>query len=248
MPPKFNLDKIKFATDRPTFERAVDLYESGKVTKFKKKLNGYFATVMGTKPYNVYVFKTHFDRGDCECYLGQKEILCKHMVAVAIYACLNGQPLREEDKEIIDSPGCSGALGELNKEELSAVKTEITSAMRYIKGYSGPSRTWFAYQGSLDEGCARLSKIVSGLPISVKTAKLLVDMLLRIDKKLCTGGVDDSNGTVGGFMQETVSVLEEYVKLDSNCIKAFEKLCEQSTCFDWEKPLVEILDEHDIDN
>ena len=245
---KYNLDKIKFATDPPTLERAIDLYENGKVTKFKEELNGYFATVLGTTPYNVYVFKTHFDRGECSCYLGQKEVLCKHMVAVAIHACLNGEPLKEKDKEIIDSPGCSDDLGELSKEELSVVKKDVTSAIRYVKGYTGPSRTWFAYQGSLNEGVRRLSKIVSELPIGLQTAKVLVDLLLRLDKKLCTGGVDDSNGTVGGFIQETVSVLEEYAKLDSNCIKSFDKLCEQKTCFEWEDPLVRIFDENDIDN
>jgi len=243
MPPTFNLDKIKFATDQPTFERAVGLYESGKVTRFKKELNGFVATVLGTKPYKVYVDKKHYDRGDCECYLGQREALCKHMVAVAIYACLNGKPLKDEDKEIISGPECSGQLGELSKAELFATKKAITSAMKFIKAYTGPSRIWFAYQGSLDEGCARLSKLVSELPASEQTTKLLVDMLLRLDKKLCTGGVDDSNGTVGGFIRETVSVLEEYVKLDSNCIKAFDKLIDQETCFGWEDPLVEIIDE-----
>lgn len=248
MLPKFNLDKIKFATDPPTFERAVALYEGGCVTRFKRELNGYFATVLGTKPYNVYVFKTNFDRGDCECYLGQKEILCKHMVAVAIYACLSGEPLKDEDKEIIDSPMCSGKRGELSKEELSVIKKSITLAMKYIKGYVGPSRTWFAYQRSLDEGCARLSKLVSDLPVSLQTAKLLIEVLLRLDKKLCTGGVDDSNGTVGDFIQETVSILEEFVELDSNCIKSFEKLCKQDTCFGWESSLVKIFDEFDIDN
>jgi len=30
-PPDFALDKIKFATDKPTFEKAVQLYENGKV-------------------------------------------------------------------------------------------------------------------------------------------------------------------------------------------------------------------------
>ena len=243
MLPDYNLDKIKFATDQPTFERAIGLYESGKVTQFKKELNGYFATVLGTKPYKVYVDKKHYDIGDCECYLGQREVLCKHMVAVAIYACLNGKPLKDEDKEIVSSPECSGKLGELDKIELSVAKKAITLAMRYIKGYTGPSRTWFAYQGSLDEGCARLSKLVSELPVSEQTTKLLINMLLRIDKKLCTGGVDDSNGTVGGFMQETVGALKEYAELDPNCVKTFEKLCGQSTCFEWEEPLVRIFDE-----
>ena len=69
MQPKYDLDKIKFATDGPTFEKAVDLYEKGKVTQFKEELNGFFATVLGTKPYKVYVDNRHYDQGDCECYL-----------------------------------------------------------------------------------------------------------------------------------------------------------------------------------
>ncbi len=243
---KYNLDKIKYATDPATFERAVGLYEKGKIIRFKKELNGFFATVLGTKSYSVYITKAHYDRGDCSCYLGQREILCKHMVAVAIYACMDGKPLKDEDKKIIDIPMCSDKLGELPKDELLIIKKDITSARKYIKSYTGPSKTWFAYQGSLDEGCARLSKIVSDLPVSLQTTKLLVDMLLRLDKKLSTGGVDDSNGTVGGFMQDTVSMLEEYFKLDPNCIKAFEKLCEQSTCFEWEEPLIKIFNEQDI--
>lgn len=243
----YDLDKIKFATDGPTFERAVGLYESGKVTQFKEDLGGYSAVVLGTQPYQVYVSNRHYDRGSCECYLGQNDTLCKHMVAVAIYAVMAGKKLSKEDKELVDSPVCSDRLGELGKEELVETKKSITSAMRYIKAYTGPSRIWFTYQNSLDEGCARLSKLVSELPVSEQTTKLLVDMLLRLDRKLCRSGVDDSNGTVGGFMYETVSMLKEYAGLDPVCIKAFEKLCGQSTCFEWEEPLVKIFDEQDLD-
>jgi hypothetical protein len=82
------------------------------------------------------------------------------------------------------------------------------------------------------------------MSISSQTAKVLVDMLLRLDKKLCTGGVDDSDGTVGGFIEETVSVLQEYAKLDPRCIEAFEKLSKQGTCFGWESPLLETMDEN----
>lgn len=243
MQPKYNLDKIKFATDALTFERAINLYESGKVKNFKKELNGYFATVIGTKLYKVYVSRRHYDQGDCECYLGQNNTLCKHMVALAIYVVMNGKKLSEEDKKLIYMSECSGQLGELSKEELVNTKKIITSAMKYIKAYSGPSRTWFTYQNSLNEGCARLSKIVSELSVNEQTAKLIVNILLRLDKKLCQGGVDDSDGTVGGFIEEVVSLLQEYVKLDSKCIKAFKKLCGQSTCFGWEAPLVRIFDE-----
>ncbi len=122
MRPAYNLDKIKFATDGPTFERAIDLYESGKVTQFKEELNGFFATVLGTKSYRVYVDNRHYDQGDCECYLGQKDTLCKHMVAVAIYAVMDGKKLSQEDKKLVGSPKCSGKLGELSKEELAEIK------------------------------------------------------------------------------------------------------------------------------
>ncbi len=243
MPPKYDLDKIKFATDESTFEKAVDLHEAGKVAHFKEELNGFFATVLGTKPYKVYVDNRHYDQGECECYLGQNNTLCKHMVAVAIYAVMGGKKLSKEDKELVSSPVCSGRLGELSKEELAATKKVISAAMKYIKPYNGPSRIWFAYQNSLDEGRARLSKLVSELPVSEQTTKLLIDLLLRLDKKLCVGGVDDSDGTVGGFVYEVVDMLKEFVKLDFLCVKAFGILTEKETCFGWEEPLVKILDE-----
>jgi len=45
MPPKYDLKKIKFATDTPTLEKAVALHEKGKVAKFEEELNGFFAVV-----------------------------------------------------------------------------------------------------------------------------------------------------------------------------------------------------------
>jgi len=62
-----------------------------------------------------------------------------------------------------------------------------------------------------------LSAIISDLPISLQTAKLLVSLLLRIDKKLMNGGVDDSDGAVGGFIEQTVQILQEYSKIDPEC-------------------------------
>lgn len=241
MRPVYDLDKIKFATDAPTFEKAVALYESRKVTQFEEGIGAYSAVVLGTKPYRVSVEARHYDYGHCECYLGQNDTLCKHMVAVAIYAVKEGKLLTDEDKRLVSQVACSGRLGELNKEELSAIKKEITGAMKYIKPYNGPSRIWFSYQNSLSEGCNRLSKIVSELPASEQTAKLLVALLLRLDKKLCQGGVDDSDGTVGGFMEEVVLMLKEYAKLDPASLQAFRTLKNRETCFGWEEPLLELI-------
>jgi len=243
MIPAYDLNKIKFGIDKPTFERAVGLYEGRKVTQFQNVMDGFSSVVIGTKPYRVFVSARHYDQGCCECYLGQNDTLCKHMIAVAIYAVMRGGPFTEEDRKFIDKPICSGQLGELSKQELVTTKKSIRSAMKYIKAYVGPSRIWFSYQNSLSEGCNRLSDILSKLPASKQTAGLLIDMLLRLDKKLCHGGVDDSDGTVGGFIEEVVLMLQEYIKLDSSCIKVFKKLCSQSTCFGWEEPLVKIFNE-----
>jgi len=163
------------------------------------------------------------------------------MVAVAIYAVKDGRPLTEKEKQLVDSPACSGRRGTLDKEELSAVKKTITEALKYIKPYSGPSRIWFSYQNSLSEGCNRLSKIMAELPVSEQTAGLLINLLLRLDKKLCQGGVDDSDGTVGGFLEETVNVLQEYAKLDPGCIQTFRVLKNKKTCFEWEEPLLKLI-------
>jgi len=112
--------------------------------------------------------------------------------------------------------------------------------MRYIKAYHGPSRIWSSYQNSLSEGCNRLSAIVSELPVSEQTAKLLVNLLLRLDKKLCQGGVDDSDGTVGEFITETVTVLKKYSELDPACKRALKILKNRETCFGWEENLLNI--------
>lgn len=74
-------------------------------------------------------------------------------------------------------------------------------------------------------------------------AELLVDLLLRLDTKLCTGGVDDSDGTVENFMEAVVGVLLEYARLEPVCAEAFRALQWKSTCFGWEEPLVKLLQE-----
>lgn len=238
--PDYNLNKIKFATDKSTFEKAAALYENGKVTQVEEGIRSYSAVVIGTKPYRVSVEARRYDYGHCTCYLGQNNTLCKHMVALAIYVVKDGKPLTEEDKKLVQNPTCSSRLRTLSDRELSVAKKAITDALRYIKPYTGPSRIWFAYQNSLSEGCNRLSAIVSDLPVSSQTTSILVDLLLRLDKKLCIGGVDDSEGEVGGFIEEVVSVLKDYARLDAECIKAFFKLKGKKTCFGWEEPLLKL--------
>lgn len=220
------------------------LYENGKVTEVEA-LGGYYsAVVLGTEQYRVSVSVRNYKQGHCTCYVGQKDTLCKHMVALALHAVMDGKPLGDKDKELFCGVECSGRRGVLNKEELEALKKAITESMRYIKPYRGPSRTWFANQDSLREGCNRLSVIVSDLPVSKQTAEILVKLLLRLDKKLTVGGVDDSNGIVWPFMRDVVQMLIEYSQIDPKCIEAFKPLSGIGiTSFGWEEPLVHMWDE-----
>lgn len=244
MIPSYDLNKIKFATDEATFQRAVGLYENGKVTEVEEWGGNYTAVVFGTNSYRVSVSTRNYKHGSCTCYLGEKDTLCKHMVALALYAVMDGRPLNDKDKELDYQVECSRQQREINKEELTVVKKAITEALRYIKPYSGPSRTWFANQDSLREGCNRLSVIVSDLPVNKRAAEVLVKLLLRLDKKLRVGGVDDSNGIVGGLMSEVVRVLKEFAQIDTKYIEAFSALVGIGiTCFGWEEPLVRIFDE-----
>lgn len=246
MVPSYDLNKIKFATDEATFKRAVSLYECGKVTEIEQMGEYYSAIVIGTQPYRVSVSVRHYKHGHCACYLGQKEELCKHMVALALYAVMDGKLLSDKDKQLSYPVECGRRREALSKEELEVVKKSITESIRYIKPYDGPSRTWFVNQDSLREGCNRLWAIVSDLPVNKQTAEILVKLLLRLDKKLCVGGVDDSNGIVGGFMTQVVEMLEGYAQIDPDCVNAFKLLVGIGiTCFQWEEPLVRILDERE---
>lgn len=238
----FTLEDIKFGTDRPTLEKAFDLYKQGKVTDVEPGERLWHAVVIGTHPYQVFVNTNQYDQANCTCYLGQRDIFCKHMVALGIHMIKKGAPLTNADTTIVHEPSCSGKKGSLDEQKLSAVKNVITANLRYIKPYHGPSRTWFAYQDSLSEGCHRLAKVVSELPVSLQTAELLVNLLLRLDRKLTTSGVDDSDGTVGGFIEQSVMVLQEFAKIDAECTQAFNKLQNLETCFGWEEPLLKYVE------
>src|SRR3989338_4502645 len=244
MPTTYDLNKIKFATDEATFRRAVELYERGKVTQVEEAFGDFTAVIQGTQPYRVSVSGRNYRHGHCTCYVGEKGSLCKHMVALALHAVLNGKPLAAEDKQLRNEIRRSDRREALSDSDLAAVKASITEAMKYIKSYRGPSRTWFANQDSLQEGCNRLRAIISDLPIHPQTAALLVNLLNRLEKKLSVSGVDDSNGIVGGMVGELVALLEEFARIDPACIDMFEALC-GNDAFGWKEPLVRIFDEKD---
>jgi hypothetical protein len=241
MLPQYDLEKIKFSIDDKTLSKAVNLYEDGKVINFQDTGVTWVADVQGTQLYKVIVSKRKYTDGDCACYLGQNDTLCKHMIAVVIYGLKRGRPLNEEEKTQHNQIKFSGKRGRITQDRLRLSMAEISGAMRFIKAYIGPSRTWFAYQDRLTEGCNRLAAIFSQLPSNPQSANLVIKTLLKLDNKLSTGGVDDSDGTVGGFIEEAVKLLIEFAKTDPECIKEFEDLKGRETCFGWEEPLLNLL-------
>ena len=142
----YDLNKIKFATDKVTFTRAAGLYEGGKVTDVETLGGHYSAVVQGTEPNHVSISARNYKQGDCTCYLGQKGTLCKHMVALALYAVMDGKPLTDKDKLHGHKVESGKRRETLNEEELTLVKMSITASMKHIRPYSGPSRTWFTNQ------------------------------------------------------------------------------------------------------
>lgn len=236
--PHFDLGKIIYSVSKETYQKALKLYESGDIRHFHDTGYLYRATVYGTHPYDVSISVKKFELGDCDCYMGQHDYVCKHMIALALYAIYLGKPVPQITIAASDIPISSGKLGELSSEETIILKSNITHALKYVKGYIGPSRTWSAYQDSLSEGCRRLSTIISTFPVNPSTAKIIWQLLLRLNKKLISGGVDDSDGTVGGFMEACVQVLLDFIKLDSSCNEVIKIPPSFDSSFGWEERLI----------
>lgn len=96
MVPQYDLDEIKSGVEEKKWERAVDLYKSGKVTEFEESPSGYTALVLGARPYDVAVSETDCNHGDCSCFMGSNGKVCKHILALAIYAVLRGAPITKD--------------------------------------------------------------------------------------------------------------------------------------------------------
>ena len=240
MEPKYNLEKIKFASDPDTFRRAVEIYENGGISDFQELIACYTAKVTGKNTYTVSIENRDFRLGSCDCYVGKNNYLCKHLIALGIYVVLRGKPLDQKLKQDTSVLAFTNRLGQLSPQELKDVKKSITHSLSYLKSYTGPSKIWFAYQDKLSEGVHRLTEIVSDFPVSKQTSDILVDLLLRLGNKLATT-IDDSDGTVGGFANELVAMLQEYAKLDPACKASFKAFKTKETGFGFEVPLREML-------
>ncbi len=225
LPPKFRYDDIQYSVDGALFKRAIELYKHEKVDRVVEHKRGYDAVVEGSELYRVSVSRANVTVAYCDCYMGQNDELCKHVIALALVVLFKSGAV---DKD--------GLLA--NKTEVknsTDLAEEIKKGMKYIKYYNGPSNTWFAYQTKLDIGAGILMNAVENAPKSVESAKVLWKMVMKLSDKL-SGGVDDSNGTVWPVCDVAVDKLLSW-KDDKEIRKCLDKFAKDKTGFDFEEPL-----------
>ncbi len=226
--PKFTIDDVKYADGSATFKRAQELYRSGKVGKVVETHGGYSAIVQGTQPYHVSLSHRRIDEGDCSCYLGQHDRLCKHILALALVV-LNESGKTNEAEEAQQAP-----------TSLDEAKRIVNAGMRKLRAYTGPSRIWFSYQRSLATGAGMIAQGVSQLPPTKDNARYLWTLIERIDKKL-VNGIDDSDGVVGECVMTIIEQLAGYTKKNPELEPIIRHFCDKKTNFDFSHELLAML-------
>lgn len=220
--PTFTLDDIRYSEGSAMYARACELFEQGRVADFQSQPYGYSGTVRGTKDYRVVVSAKALDRADCDCYMGQNDQLCKHVLALALKALKRNRNEAESDTKPLT---------------IEEAKLRINAGMKKIKAYSGPSRIWFSYQRSLSVGSSMIIEGSHRLESSLEAASLLWKTVIRLSKKLATGGVDDSDGTVGECCMELIATLNKWAESNDEMQAQFTKFSMHDTGFGFEDEL-----------
>lgn len=232
--PKYTLQDIQLSVGNTEFSKGLQLFRSDKVGVIQEIFSGFESTVSGTEKYIVVVDSNHFDKSECNCYLGQKNYLCKHVLALAIAVVHKYRP---QDMAIIDHPldqaVCSGNIGDISEQELSEIENEIKVGLGYIKSWSGPSKRWFEYQDNLSKGSRIILLVLSKLPICEKSVVICISLLKKLDKKLL-GSVDDSDGTIGNLMEEIIELLCMLNNFKKDLGPYIAKSLPKGEVFDWE--------------
>lgn len=234
MKPHFTYSDVKYASDEAIFERAKNLFSKDKVQSFEILPGGYRAIVQGSQPYSVMVSGKRVGYADCDCYMGQNDELCKHMLAVALRALYEAGS--------VDKAGNPTASSVILPAD---ARLHISAALKKIRSYDGPSRTWFDYQRKLDTAAGMIEEATPLIETSLANAKYLWKLVLRLSDKLARGGVDDSNGTIGGAVYAVIKRIAEMAKTNETIKRWAVKNCTTDTGFGFEEELQALLKKDD---
>lgn len=234
---KFSFSDIQYGIDESLLKRAQGLLRANSIQNFQEHERIYNARVLGSKDnlYEVSINKDSYEKGFCNCYLGEHDYLCKHMITLALFV------LFQEGE--IDNQGNS--LAE-EKEDLS-FKELISKGMQKITYYNGNSSTWFQYQDKLDTAARMISRGIEKTPTDISSLKYLLGIAKRINKKLLNG-VDDSNGTIWPLIQGCIDKILDSAVLHSNdplMIKIIKEGASWDSGFDFENSFKDFLAKQD---
>ncbi len=227
--PKFTLNDIKYATSKAIYKRACDLCASGKVKEVDETENAYSAKVEGTQSYHVSLTKSRIDNAHCDCYMGQNDLLCKHVLSLGLFVLHASGKMEESTSQ----PNAA--------TELSDVKHIVTDAFKKIKPYRGPSRIWFNYQRDLATGAGTITDAISALLPTKENARYLWQLIERIDRKLMNG-VDDSDGVVGDCASNIINQLAKYAHETPELKSLITNYTDKKTNFCFENELRQRLE------
>ena len=225
---RFTYEDLVSGVNERIFARARALCKTDKVTDFRLTYRGDLtALVHGTERYSVLVSRTAFDHGSCTCYMGEEGELCKHMIAVALIGLQKEgtlDPSYAPEKTFADDDP----------------QKRVGRGIRKVVSYDGPSRIWWSYQRKLDTAAYLIRQGTDQLEPSLLHAKFIWKAILTLSDKLATGGVDDSNGTIGGAVDHLVSALAHMAHTDPK-IMAYAMTCTEDTGFGFEDDLARLL-------
>jgi hypothetical protein len=178
----FGYIDVRYGVDPGTFVRGLRLFTDGAVKNFQHHPGFITSQVQGGDLYRVGITPNSFERADCTCYVGQDDILCKHVVALALEIL--------KKRQIVDDEGNNlNPQFDLNTE--SGAKAQINTGFRKIIPYVGPSKKWFEYQGKLALGSNLITDTLNSFASNKENIKYLWTLVVKISKKLSHGGVDD---------------------------------------------------------
>ena len=226
--PKFTFEEVRFADTAASFDRALTLFESGKVGPISSDRYGYSAVIRGTHPYQVSLSAKRVDTCSCDCYLGQHDRLCKHVLALAL-AVLHASGKISHPRSTLSAP-----------KSPEDAKQAIREGMKKLRRYTGPSRVWFSYQRDLAAGSGMIAESVTALPPTQQNARFLWRLIERLDRKLATT-VDDSDGVVGECMATIIRHLGDYAAQAPELAPTIRAFCNRKTDFGFENDLQSIL-------
>jgi hypothetical protein len=234
--PSYNISDIRLSISDREYRKWLDLYDSSKVSDIQEDPDEWTATVHGTQLYSVSVGARHWDQGSCSCYIGQRDEVCKHLIALAV-AVTKAYGKWEDTYEgmELDTAYCSGDIREMTSDESTTIKSSIREAMKLIRSYNGPSSIWFTYQNHLQQWSRMLLLVLSDLPICHASVDICLSTLSKLDKKLCEWWVDDSDGVVWDVMGQMIDILCLMSDIHPPIIPYILKKIPEWQTWDWDR-------------